>query len=184
MKSLPVSTSSRSSRLARLCGIALVPSALVVTLAALAVPAAAQSRIDRAIAAPAQPAASTQAQSAPQISAPVPVAEQASLSDDSSSPFSDSNSPFADGQESAPPQTFVAPAHAHGPHHTLGKTMAILGMVALGGGAVSFALAEQHCKSDNGQLCGGLHNGGIGLMAGGGGLAAVGFYWEFQKPKQ
>ncbi len=175
MKSLPVSSSSRFGQLARRCGIAFVPSALALAFAAVAVPASAQTQI-----APAQPAASAQAQPAPPISAPVPVAEQASLA----SPFSDSNSPSAAGQQSAPAQTFSAPAHTQGPHHTLGKTMAILGMVALGGGAAAFTVADQHCKTDNGQICGGLHNGGIGLMAGGGALAGVGFYWEFQKPRQ
>lgn len=126
-----------------------------------------------------QPATAAQAQPAPEISAPVPVSEQASLSN----PFSDSNSPVA-GQQGPPAQSFTAPAHTQGPHHTLGKTMAILGMVALGGGAASFTLADQHCHKYTGEVCGGLHNGGIGLMAGGGALAGVGFYWEFQKPKQ
>ncbi len=179
MKSLPASSSPRTRRLTR-CGIALVPSAVALALLALALPAVAQTQIDRATAAPAEPAASAQAQPAPQISAPLPVNEQAS----SLNPFSDSNALFADGQQSAPAQSFTAPAHVQGPHHTLGKTMAILGMVALGGGAASFTLAEQHCKKDTGEVCGGLHNGGIGLMAGGGALASVGFYWEFQKPKK
>lgn len=184
MKSHRVSTSSRAlSRFGRLAprrGIALVPTAFALALIALAVPASAQRQFEPAASAPAQPAAATQAQTAPQISAPVPVAEQASLLN----PFSDSNALLADGQQSAPAQSFTAPAHTQGPHHTLGKTMAILGVVALGGGVASFTLAEQHCKSDKGEVCGGLHNGGIGLMAGGGALAGVGFYWEFQKPKQ
>jgi hypothetical protein len=184
MNLLPVSSSPRMHQGARRMVVALVSSALALALVSVALPAAAQISFDRATTAPAQPAASAQAQPAPQISAPVPVAQQASLAGESSSPFSDSNSLFAADQASAPAQSYTAPAHAQGPHHTLGKTMAILGVVALGGGAVSFALADQHCKSDTGQICGGLHNGGIGLMAGGGALASVGFYWEFQKPKQ
>ncbi len=179
MKSHPVPSSLRVSRAIRRSGFAPVPAALALALVSLAIPAPAQTQpavpqanIDRAATAPAQPA--------PEISAPVPVSEQASLLN----PFSDSNSPLAADQQSAPAQSFSAPAHTQGPHHTLGKTMAILGLVALGGGAASYALADSHCKSDKGEICGGLHNGGIGLMAGGGALASVGFYWEFQKPKQ
>jgi hypothetical protein len=175
MKSLPVSSSPRARKQTRLCGIALVPSALALTLAALALPATAQTSVDRATAAPAQPA--------PQISAPVPVAEQASLTNDSNSPFSDSSSPFAAGQQSAPAQTFTAPAHTQGPHHTLGKTMAIVGTIALGFGALSYAVADEHCKNFNG-ICGDLHTGGLVTMSAGGAAAAVGFYWDFQKPKQ
>ena len=186
MKSLPISSSPRMSTIIRRVIVALVPSALAMAFAALALPAvgqanraAAPAKIDRAAAAPAQPAAA-QAQPAPQISAPMPVAEQASLNN----PFSDSNSPFAADQESAPAQSFVAPAHAHGPHHTLGKTMAIFGTVALGFGAASYTVANQHCKSFNSGICSQLHTAGLALMPAGGAVAGVGFYWEFQKPKQ
>jgi hypothetical protein len=183
MNPLPVSFSLRMHQGTRRKVMALVPSALALALISVALPASAQISFDRASTAPAQPAASAQAQPAPQISAPVPVAEQASLAGDSSSPFSDSNSPFAADQETAPAQSLTAPAHTQGPHHTLGKTMAILGTVALGFGAASFTVADQHCKHYTG-ICGDLHTGGLVALSAGGAVAAVGFYWDFQKPKQ
>jgi hypothetical protein len=174
MKSLVVASLPQVNRSVRRCGMSFPLAAFAVAALCAAGPAMAQTQ---SAGAPTQPAA--QAQSAPLVSAPVPVAEQASLSN----PFSDSNSAFAAYQESAPPQTFTAPAHTQGPHHTLGVTMAILGMVAVGGGAASFAVAEQHCKHFTG-ICGDLHTGGLATLSAGGAVAAVGFYWQFQKPKQ
>jgi hypothetical protein len=176
MKSLVVSSLPQMSRSIRRCGMSFPLAALAVAMLCAAGPAIAQTQ-NAGAAASAQPAA--QAQSAPLVSAPVPVAEQASLSN----PFSDSNSAFAADQESVPAQSFTAPAHTQGPHHTLGVTMAILGMVAVGGGAASFAVAEQHCKHFTG-ICGDLHTGGLATLSAGGAVAAVGFYWQFQKPKQ
>jgi hypothetical protein len=188
MQSLPVSSSpclSLRSRVAtRRRMLTLLPAALPLALASLAPSAVAQTQSDPAKSVPPQPAATAQAQPTPEISAPVPVDQQTSEQAALANPFSDSNSSSAAGQQSAPAQSFTAPAHQNGPHHTLGKTMAIVGTIALGVGVTGYALADEHCKRYTGAICGGFHNGGIGLMAGGGALASVGFYWEFQKPKQ
>jgi hypothetical protein len=149
---------------------------LLATLAAAVLFVAGQVAAQTPNAFPAQPAAGAQAQ--PLVSAPVPANQQASLLN----PFSDSN-PFANDPQSAPAQSFTAPAHTQGPHHTLGKTMAILGSVALGFGAMSFAVADEHCKRYTG-ICGDLRTGGLATMGAGGAVAGLGFYWDFQKPKQ
>jgi hypothetical protein len=185
MKSHRIPSLPQLSQRTKCSGMPILLATFAVAALFVAGQAAAQTATaSTAQPAAAQPAAAAPAPAAPEISAPVPMNEQASLANGSSSPFSESNSAFGADQTSAPAQNLTAPAHTQGPHHTLGKTMAILGMVALGAGAASYALAAEHCKKDTGQICGGLHNGGIGLMAGGGALASVGFYWEFQKPKQ
>jgi hypothetical protein len=190
MKSHRIMSLPQLSQRTKRSGMPILLASLAAAVLLVAGPLLAQSPTAQSTPAAAQPAAvalaqpapvqAAPAQAAPEISAPVPMNEQASLSN----PFSDSNSPSAGGQASAPAQSFSAPTHTQGPHHTLGKTMAILGTITLGVGVTAYALADEHCKKYTGEICGGFHNGGIGLMAGGGALAGVGFYWEFQKPKQ
>jgi hypothetical protein len=188
MKSHRISSLPQLSQTTARGGMPILLASCAAAVLLLVGPAMAQAPATPAIqTTAAQPATAAQPQSAPLVSAPVPAdaqaSQQASLAGEFASPFSDSNAPDATGQQGAPPQTFTAPAHTQGPHHTLGKTMAIVGTIALGFGTLSYAVADQHCKHFTG-ICGDMHTGGLATLAGGGAVAAVGFYWEFQKPKQ
>jgi hypothetical protein len=114
------------------------------------------------------------------ISAPAPVSQEAKLIN----PFEDSHFSFA----STPDYDYfqnnsnAAPAHPPAKHHGLAKTAAIAGTAVLGFGVVAFALAAGHCKSYASGPCDAFHTGGIAMMAGGGAVAATGFYFWFRKP--
>ncbi len=85
--------------------------------------------------------------------------------------------PAADGSQG----NSLTTAPAQSPHHGLAKTGAIVGTIVLGLGVGAFALAAGHCNAYNSGPCSAFHYGGIGAMAGGGALAATGFYFTFRK---
>lgn len=68
-------------------------------------------------------------------------------------------------------------------HHVLAKTAIVAGIGVLGFGAAAYAVEASHCHRTT-NVCSSLKSGGIGAMAGGGALAATGFYFNFRKPKQ
>lgn len=115
---------------------------------------------------------SSQPQNATLTSAPTPTVQDARLTN----PLNQLHLDLAasDGAKAA---LTSSPQPAH---HALAKTAIVAGIVLAGFGAGAFALADSHCSTGKG-LCGPLHNGGIGAMAGGAGLAGVGFYFNFHK---
>ena len=115
---------------------------------------------------------SSQPQNATLTSAPTPTVEDARLT----TPLNQLHIDLAasDAAKSA------VTASGQPAHHALAKTAIVAGIVLAGFGAGAFALADSHCSTGKG-LCGPLHNGGIAAMAGGAGLAGVGFYFNFHK---
>lgn len=134
----------------------------------------AQSQADPAQSASAPVAA--QATPTVSVSAPLPSREEARLITPlPDNYFAYANTP-ADGMSSA-----AVSSTSPKPHHALAKAGIIGGLVLLGFGAGAYALAAGHCSNYNGAVCSAFHNGGIGAMAGGGALAATGFYFNFRK---
>lgn len=130
-------------------------------------------------AAAAQPSVATAQPSVPTptaapIPAPRPVQQEAQLIN----PFNDTRLELRpDGSQG----NALTASPAQSPHHGLAKTGAIVGTIVLGLGVGAFALAAGHCNNYNSGPCSAFHYGGIGAMAGGGALAATGFYFTFRK---
>jgi hypothetical protein len=130
---------------------------------------------------PAAPSATT-------LSAPVPNIEEANLAKPAAGSLFDLAA-AQDGQSSSQSQALTDPIESapkpaatktKPAHHGLGIAMATVGTVALVAGVGAFALSEE-CKNPTKGTCGSIHSGGIGLMAGGGAVAATGFYFQFHR---
>ncbi len=143
----------------------------------------------------AQPAAAAQqavpaaqaalsAQVGTEISAPVPNGEEANAASSSTIPFAALEASDNGSQSSTLTSTStVAPAKTKPPHRGLGIAMATVGILAAGVGVLGLAAYSKFCGTSNGP-CGEARGIGIAGLAGGGALAAGGFYLQFHRPAQ
>lgn len=125
-------------------------------------------------------ASSTAAQ--PQsTAAPLPAAPAAPQEEmaDLTNPLPDTPLALASRSDTAQNNAVNTPA-AQPRHHGLAITGAVVGTLILLAGTGAFALSEQ-CKTPRNATCSAIHNGGIGMMAGGGAMAGTGFYFWFRK---
>ncbi len=95
------------------------------------------------------------------------------------SPLPDAPFALVSRSDAAQNNTLNTPS-AQPKHHGLAITGAVLGTLVLLAGTGAFALSEQ-CKTPRNATCSAIHNGGIGMMAGGGAMAGAGYYFWFRK---
>ncbi|MGO8932836.1 MAG: hypothetical protein ACLPLZ_05770 [Terracidiphilus sp.] len=156
---------------------------------------AAQTRIDREIAEPAQDAVASAppASAAPatpaetDIYAPVPNVERASLASPSTQPLfslaqDGGQSSSSQSSPTSNPAPKAPPVKTKSSHHGLGIALAIVGTAALVSGVALFA-TEQSIGVCNGSShgCSEAKDAGLVLMPVGAGVAITGFYLQFHR---
>ncbi|MFZ1941559.1 MAG: hypothetical protein WBA18_17645 [Terracidiphilus sp.] len=138
-----------------------------------------------------QTPAATYAPAPPEISAPAPAQEEASLVEPQAVPFL----ALAAGQDGGQSSSQTMPAaenvsnvtkgkatNTKPPHHALGVTLAVVGVTALVAGAVLFA-GEKSISVCNGASngCNEARDTGTALMPIGAAVAVTGFYFQFHR---